>query len=122
MSETDAVTLAQSLYANAQGSYAILLSLLSGYLVIAYFMGKNLSKGQLVIVNLLYVTSVAFTLFIYRAFGNTALYYTRIAVEARGGAHDYQIEYAPELALFLNVILAFAALVFMWMVRHQEKE
>ncbi len=93
MSETDAVTLTQSLFANALSSYSILLGLISGYLVIAY-----------------------------QGFTDTALYYSQIAAEARGGAHYYGFKYGSLVGFLFNSIMASAALVFMWIVRHQKTE
>ena len=122
MSETDAVTLTQSLFANALSSYSILLGLISGYLVIAYFMGKNLTRGQLAIVNFLYLGAVGFTIFAYQGFTDTAMYYSQIAAEARGGAHYYGFKYGSLVGFLFNSIMASAALVFMWIVRHQKTE
>ena len=121
MSETDAVALAQSLFANAQTGYAIFLSLISGYLVVAHFMGPTLSKGQVVIVNFLFSSTSVYTMYIWHSFSSTGMYYSHIAAELRGD-HHYGDQYTLFLGLGFNASLVIAALVFMWIVRHPKKE
>lgn len=121
MSETDAVMLAQSLWANAINCYVIYLSLLSGYLAIAYFMGSNLSTSQVFIVNFLFVSIVGPTLYIWQSFSYTALHYSGIASELRG-EQFYQFEHGVVLGVAFNSALAIAAIVFMWIIRNRNVE
>ena len=119
MSETDALSLAQSLWANAISVYVIFLSVLSGYIVIAYFMGKSLSGGQVAIVNFLFAGIAGPTLYIWQSFASTALYYSGLAANARG-EHFYSFDYGMALGLAFNSALVIAAIVFMWLVRHRQ--
>ena len=45
MTEVEAVTLTQMLIANASSGYAVFLTLVSGYLLVAHLAGKKHSRG-----------------------------------------------------------------------------
>lgn len=116
MTEVEAVTLTQSLLANAGDSYTIFLTLISGYLVVAHLAGKALTRGQLTIITALYALSIGYTIFVWFGFSRSGLYYQGVAAELRG-IIDFSDERGAVFGLVLNIAIALAPLKYMWDVR-----
>ncbi|GAB5407435.1 MAG: hypothetical protein Aurels2KO_56660 [Aureliella sp.] len=117
MTEVEAVTLTQSIFANATQGYTVFLTVLSGYLLVAHLAGKSLTLSQLTIITTLYVLVMAYTLYVWFGFSQAALHYQGIAAELRG-TMNYSDESGAFYGLLLNLIVALAPLKYMWDVRH----
>ena len=55
--------LAQSAFGNATSAFAVNLSVLSAYLIVAFTAGDKLTRSQLAILNVLFVVSCGFIVF-----------------------------------------------------------
>ena len=117
MTEVEAVTLTQSILANAGNSYTVFLTLLSGYLLVAHLAGKTLTSSQLAIITTLYVLSIGYSVFVWYGFVRAGLYYQGVAAELRGTL-NFSDERGAFFGLFLNILIAMAPLKYMWDVRH----
>ena len=117
MTEVEAVTLTQSILANAGSTYSVFLTLISGYLIVAHLAGKALTQGQLIIITTLYALSVGYTIFVWFGYAQAGLYYQGIAAELRG-TMDFSAERGANYGLCLNTVIALAPLKYMWDVRH----
>lgn len=117
MTEVEAVTLTQSLMANASSSYAVFLTLVSGYLLVAHLAGKTLTRAQLTIITALYGLAVGYTILIWFGLSQTSMHYQGIAAELRGTL-NYSDERGVVFGMVLNVAIALAPLKYMWDVRH----
>jgi hypothetical protein len=95
-------------------------NLLFGYLIVAYFVGAQLTKVQLAILNALYlIWQVRIFLLIYGAFTNAHT----ILGEMRKISPDYDPATPSMLGvLALLSVLTLASLYFMWSIRHPKKE
>jgi F0F1-type ATP synthase membrane subunit a len=117
MTEVEAVTLTQSILANAGNSYATFLTVLSGYLLVAHLAGKSLTSSQLAIITALYALSIGYSIYVWFGFARAGLYYQGIAAELRGTL-DFSDERSAIFLLLLNIVIALAPIKYMWDVRH----
>jgi hypothetical protein len=118
MTEVEAASLAQSLFSNANDVYSIFLTILGGYLLVAHLAGKTLTTSQLVIITSLYLPTMAYTIFEWHGFFQTAMYYSGIAAEHRGSYNYSSNEDGLILGLVINGLIALAPLKYMWDTRH----
>jgi hypothetical protein len=114
---------AQMAFGNAISSFTLIFTMLSAYLVVAYFVGKDLSLSQVTIVNLFFTLSVVVTIFgelgFLSAGINSAL--EAIAINSSRSA----VPLHPSMPLFvaiIDIIITLACLKFMWDVRHPKTE
>ena len=107
-----------------QGDIANWLALLFGYLLVAYFIGANLTRIQVVILNVLYGASVGFlTLSIFstsRIISGLLNRFreingTEVEVLSLSSAFGW-------FAVALNLAMSLASFYFMWSIRHPEAE
>ena len=102
---------------NMLASFAIFLSLVSGYLIVAHTAGATFSRLQVTIINLLFVTMS--TAFMFGVYG-----YCQSAVDMSLAANELNperiyrgSEYFPFVTLVLNSFAIVSSLYFMWHVR-----
>lgn len=122
MEAADWIEMAQMAGSNVIAAFGMLITLMSGYLVVAYLVGEKLTRAQVIIINLLYVIGA---LTVVAGHGQ----YMADVMLARLQAHvaDPQIFVAVDSALLtvipasvavVNVSLIIASLYFMWSIRH----
>jgi hypothetical protein len=107
---------------NSQTAMGLYLSILSGYLIIAYAIGRKLSRIQTIIVSTLFFFASAFCTLVLTIWWQRALEFAleaktinpeRVVANSQGGVYTIAI-------LFSLGILA--SLYFMWNVRHSNLE
>jgi hypothetical protein len=118
MPEAEMIQAAQATWGNTISLVAILITLMSGYLVAAYLVGSQLSRPQVVIVNTLYLLLSTFLLISTYNLSIRATEMAAIAIEMS----DKRI-LTPQLWIPMGMISTFtfclvASLKFMWDVRH----
>ena len=108
---------------NMNGNIAVLVTLMSGYLVVAYLVGKRLTRSQLLITNALYLMSAYLII-------SADFFLSLDALIARKEMalqipeldflyHKRQPSYLwPSLIAIIHSCLIVASLIFMWQVRH----
>jgi hypothetical protein len=100
----------------ASNAMALYVTVTSGYLLVAYLVGKDLTRLQAAIISVLYVVFSAFNTFAVVSYFQVAYYY----------GHTYGTGLVPSWppygmgTLFIFGILA--CLKFMWDVRHPKTE
>jgi len=117
MTEAEYFETLTSLVSNGMAAYAIFLSIVGGYLVAAYNAGSKLTSSQLWIVNILYLTSVAFVLMtIYGTFGRMNMLSLELE-QLNPKRFALALTYGPEAAIIINVSVLVASLKFMMDIR-----
>ena len=118
MSEAELFQSAQAVWSNALSLMVVIISLLSGYLVVAYVVGKELTSSRVLIVNGLYILLSTFVLMGLYTFSNRA---TELA-----NLNPYQAEkkdngtqnWIPLGMVLIFVVCIAASLKFMREIRH----
>jgi len=105
---------------------AVLITLISGYLVVAYLVGKRLTRTQLLITNALYLMSAFLLISVDFSLALDALVARKeIALqipELDILYHTGQPTYLwSSLIAIIHGCLIVASLVFMWQVRHSSE-
>jgi hypothetical protein len=122
MSEAEVLQAAQAAWSNVLSIAAMQLTLLSGYLIVAYVVGRELSRSQVVIVNLLYLTMYGLLAFASYTFVMRAAHLMQYAVEL---SNQRLTPAWPKVAIVTSVVFVLAmvaSLKFMWDIRHKGKE
>lgn len=102
---------------------AVWTGVLFGYLLVAYFVGNQLTKVQTVILNALYLTVSGATVFALFTGGMTIVAFADRYAEVSGNERIATV--SPEFTIFgttLNILCILASLYFMWSVRHSKAE
>jgi hypothetical protein len=123
MTEYELMEHAQLAYGNAIASFSLIFTMLSAYLVVAYFVGKKLTSSQVIIVNLFFTLSVVVTIFGELGFLSTGIKSTLEAI-AINSSHA-AVPLHPSMPLyvaFIDIIITIVCLKFMWDVRHPKSE
>jgi hypothetical protein len=114
------IELTQSQLGLIQENLSVLLTLLSGYLIVAYLVAKSLTSVQVVILNFFYLVIMSFSLLavftahgvgIFRYGGLLLLNPDTMPIEF------WRVESQVTLAAILAIIVA-VSIWFMWEVRH----
>ncbi len=111
-----------SLVSNGLAAYAIFISLVGAYLMVAYNAGGRLTSPQVWIVNILYLASVTFVLMtIYGTFGRMNM--LSLELEELNPKRDaLGIAYGPMVAIIVNLLVLIASLKFMADIRSKSNE
>ena len=112
---------------NGLTAMAILLTMVSGYIVIAYLVGEKLTTLQVVLINIVYISSgTSVLLSNYGSVLDSATARSEAALLLREVRDVMSIEGTPEvLALVVagtNSLYIMISLVFMWQVRQSRSE
>ena len=116
------IDLAASMYANSATMYAILLTIVSGYLVVAYIAGAKLKRGQVVIVNALFLITCLTTIAALASFSQVAQEFAMAGVEARGREGSLASYFSSYFIFAIDFLIIISCLKFMWDVRHPKTE
>jgi hypothetical protein len=124
MTVAEMLSIAQGDAANAMTINETALVALTSYLLIAYFIGANLTFFQVSFVNVVFLLARAAMYFSLLGVMTRVEYFNQIIVEADPsipmgtlGAGGGSL-----LASVIYVLLTLGALVFMWQVRHPRSE
>jgi hypothetical protein len=107
---------------NSQTALGLYLSVLTGYLIIAYLVGNKLTRVQVLIVTVLYVSASAIITLWFFAWWSRAL---EFAMEAKQLNPDRQVANsigATWAITSMLVMATVASLYFMWSMRHSRTE
>ena len=126
MTELEAVEAANAIYANMAAFYTIFFAVVSGYLIVAYVVGKSLTRFQAGFVTTLFLFVAAPALAAFAAFFETGLHYTSIQLQMR----DSELPITGIVAsgslmsftVFVNFCFLLASLWFMWDIRHPKRQ
>lgn len=99
-------------------------TLLFGYLLVAYFIGANLTRVQVLIFSVLYICSIGAVIFQLFANAYTAMGFLKRFYEVTENTRELtplNLHYIG-YGLLLSTAIVFASLYFMWTVRHPKIE
>ncbi len=109
MSEAELLTLSQSTLSNAIALYAVIVTIVSGYLVVAYLVGSKLTASQVIIVNSIFVVTMVFSILAYFNFlyvGATYALEAKLINPDRTGFDSTSIAVFAGITNFLFVLFA----------------
>ena len=126
MTASDWVEMYEMAFSTGVANLAVLITLMSGYLVVAYLVGKRLTRTQILVANALYLMS-AFTI-IGSSFSATldmliARKEMALLIPQLGLLNyaEVNIYFWPSIVVIINSCLIVASLIFMWQVRHPKE-
>lgn len=118
MTEYEAVELSQIYFANFLSMNALMLTMISGYLITAYIVGSSLKLGQVCIINGIFLSVSIWTGWAGYAYVMGGSYYAVVG----GSMNPDRVVYAGPLTGYVTVIVyvcfTLASFKFMWDVRH----
>jgi len=122
MDGADWIEMAQMADSNSIDSFGVLITLMSGYLVVAYLVGAKLTRPQVSIVNSLYILSALSVVMCHWQYNYNAMlarHHAEAYVPDLFGLTTRTEIFAVPLGLSLiNIGLIIASLYFMWSIRH----
>ena len=107
---------------NSQTALGLFLSVLTGYLIIAYLVGDKLTRTQVLILTVIYVCATTIISIWFYAWWSRAL---EFAMEAKQLNPDRQVANNAQAARGITLMLfmaIFASLYFMWGVRRKKDD
>ena len=121
MEPVDWLNIAPQAMSNSIAFFTSFVTVVSAYLVVAYVVGRELLRSQVIVINLLFVATTLLTVF-----GNAITARNAIQAHYLGSLHVEEMTPLPEsliylipLALiFIDLCLVVASLKFMWDIRH----
>lgn len=120
MNETEIMEVLQAAYSNQVATFAVFLTMISGYLVLAYMIGNKLDRTQIVIVNSLFLIFATLNVMTSFSFVNVADIYL---VELIAVNPERERLYAPEfkwIVAGVHVLVIGACLKFMYDIRKKK--
>ena len=121
MTEVDAWTLLNEFNNSGMNGMALYMTVTSGYLIIAYLVGKNLTTYQVALISIMFVIfALLFTYGVLGFFDRASYFATQINQYT-----DSTFRQRRGLAILVgavNIIGVLACLIFMWQVRNAETE
>ena len=108
---------------NIIAGQAVFISIISGYLIVAYTVGKKLTKYQVSFINLVFVISNITGFIGLMAQSNLVWEYAELRASLNGGQEFNSAISESWRILFsgVRILLVVGALVFMWQVRHPKR-
>ncbi len=103
---------------NTSAVFGIYLSIVSGYLVIAYLAGAKLSGSQVLTINALFLTGGSIGILGTYAFLSRAAFLLQFTSEKYTSPASTLIPVLPPLWSVILSLVLIASLKFMWDVRH----
>ena len=120
MSQYELLDLAQSALGNSIASYAIFLSIVSGYLITAYLVGVDLTRGQVRLLTTLFLIVTSITTWGQSGFVYWADYWSATARGENVARTVFSTQPLLPLTLtIVNTLTIAACLVFMWAIRRR---
>jgi hypothetical protein len=122
VTEAELLAVSHESWSNAISLVALFVSILSGYLIVAYMVGKNMTRSQIVILNTLFLGLSGFFVLGALEFARISLEMEYLALEIGTQRIVEPQAYLPYgLTMFYGICII-AALRFMWDVRHPKPE
>ena len=119
MTEAELVEHAQMAFGNAIAAFTVIFTMLSAYLVVAYFVGKKLSFSQVAIINTFFTISVVWMIFSEVGFFAGGIQSTLEVFDINPSRALMPLH--PSMPLYLagiDFLILAACLKFMWDIRH----
>ncbi len=130
MTVYEAWDLAQSAYGNSLATYAIFLSITSGYLVTAYLVGRELTTTQFRLLTTFFLVVAAILIWSMSAYAYYGNEYSLLGRELFEAARNEFVpvwsvthvrSWLPEFLALINSLTIFGSIFFMWNVRRPKR-
>ena len=122
MIEVEAIEAMYAMGANVVDSASTYLTVVTGYLIAAYFIGRELTRFQMSVISALFVAlSLSFIGAIYVGLNNILAISTQYPVQINVWL-NYVSKPVNVLVLVVDMLGIIMALIFMWSIRHPKKE
>ena len=118
MTEAELFEAGQFAYSNSLATFAIYITLLSGYIAVAYIVGEKLVGSQATIINTLYSLLIVTIIAAFVSFARIGYENAYLALEMSTQRKAGPVPLVAELAVVVMVFCYLASLKFMWDVRH----
>ena len=119
MSPYEYADLAQSNFENAISSFAVILSIVSGYLITAYLVGAKLTRSQVTILTTLFLLVMGLLVWSMSAYAYWGyVWSTLVNPETAGQSLMSPRAWISGAVAILNLFTIAMCLLFMWNVRH----
>ena len=118
MSEAELFEAGQFAYSNSLAAFTIYITLLSGYIVVAYIIGEKLVGSQTIIINTLYSLLMLTVLAAFVSFARIGYETNYLASEMSTLRKVAPMPLVAELAVVVMVFCYLASIKFMWDIRH----
>jgi hypothetical protein len=124
MSELEAYNAMMLANDHAQSTGQVLLTVLTGYLLITYFVGKDLTIFQVSFVNVVFLLTYISTWATLANYLEVAIHFREILVDLGSEIPLSDDDYiaTPLFNLSVAGLITIGALYFMWSVRHPKAE
>jgi len=128
MEVTDVVELLNSTSANMYADQGIFLSVLTAYMIVSYMVGRDLSRTQVLIINILFLMvtvsgAVGLSTLLVRYFELAAMLPDGSGFKASPSAASATASFTGVIGFFgFRVSAILVALYFMWDIRHPKTE
>ena len=122
MTEAELIQSAQECWANAISVLAVVISVMSAYLIVAYAVGKDLTRQQVSLINVLYGSFAGFGVYGVYGFSMAAVDMGNVAAEMTTQRTQQPNDAIPLIFLVVLVPMMAGCYKFMWDVRHAKKE
>lgn len=111
-------------WGNVISLLALIITIISGYLVVAYIAGAKMTRAQVTLVNILYVLMSAFLIWACREMALRAAFFedTAYALETSTFSELYARGDVAVAIISAFSLALLASLKFMWDVRHPKPE
>ena len=124
MTGSDWVEMYEMASSTSIASLALLISIMSGYLLVAYLVGERLTLFQVCVINTLYVMfAVTIVAGIFQSNWDIQFARNQMVLQIPEVAiyRDSDDSNWPMITTLINSSLIIASLIFMWQVRHPGK-
>ena len=125
MEAVDWLNIAPQALSNSIAFFMGFLSLVSAYLVVAYVVGKELLRSQVIVINFLFAVSAILTIFGNAVTARNSIqahYLGSLNVEEMTPLPEPLIYFIPLSLIFIDFCIVLASLKFMWDIRHPKTE
>jgi len=114
--------LAQSNFANSLSVFAVILSIVSGYLIATYLVGAKLSRSQAAILTTIFVLVMGVLTWSMAAYTYWAIYLAELGSAGPTGSNFFSPgDGVLVFVTLLNFFTTTMCLLFMWNVRRSSK-
>jgi len=120
MTEAELLEAASNNWSIVISLLTIFISVISGYLVVAYLAGKELNTQQAALVNALYGAFVGFCVYAIYMFSSAAVEQAKLAFELSTQRSMAPSEVIPFVFVSINIPIILASYKFMWDIRHSK--
>ncbi|MEP5570048.1 MAG: hypothetical protein ABJN62_19565 [Halioglobus sp.] len=122
MTEAELLEAASNNWSDTISLLTLFISVMSGYLVVAYLVGKELKTSQVVLVNFLYGAFISFCLFAIYQMSATAVEHGILASDLSTQRSNRPQTWIPIVFLVIMLPMILASFKFMWDIRHPKAE